>query len=120
MSAGPKVGIEAAIVAVVVILLIAGVICAAVRARRQVAVTLILASVLPFGIGLVGVLEARQQNFAVIETLAAPTPADLAGGVSRGLSSFALGVGATIVCGAAGAVALLRAPKSEGQGPVTS
>jgi hypothetical protein len=93
-------------------------VCAAARASRIVATTLLLAAILPLGVGLLGVLSGRQRAFESMWMFGTPNEQDIACGHARVDACLALGTAAFLVCGLAALAALRRAPKS-GDRPAT-
>lgn len=86
--------------------------CAARRATLVLATTVLLAGVLPLGVGLLGVLSGQQENLEKIEKLRVLTENDLQHGNERADTCLALGVATTLVCEGVALIALARATKA--------
>jgi hypothetical protein len=94
-----------------------GAVCAAARARRIAGATVLLAAVLPLGVGLLGVLWGRQEVLRAAEMMRAPTMADLEASSPTSHACLVVGIAAAVVCAIAGGVAMLRAPTTSGPPP---
>jgi hypothetical protein len=83
------------------------------RAPRRVAVALLFAAALPLAIAVAAIVASMLDSFRTIETLKAPTPKDLAGGVRDSVVRTALGVAGSAMCLLCAAIAYVRSTRSD-------
>jgi hypothetical protein len=101
------------IVAVAAAHVIASVVAARIRSPRRVAVGLLITGASPALVGIVGMLRWSVWMSRTTDTLRAPTPKDLAGGIYSGLCCVELGAAASAVALIAAAVVYVRSPRPE-------
>jgi uncharacterized membrane protein len=106
------------VVAASLSLLVAGIAALRGGCTQRMALALLVLSVLPCAIGFAGLLAEMTASNQQIETLRAPTPRDLAGGIHRSMVCLWLGLAGSAVCGLLALVAFLRTSKPEGPPPI--